>query len=492
MSDIVSPLRSADLAALVDSFAQVAADDVAAADAEVARELLATLQELERVKAAAGAAQVRATVAFGEVAERLEQARREKLAALVHASGADDFTVWRARKGRTGDAGPGLGAQVGLARRLSPHRGARAVATALTLTAQLPHTLRALTTGVISEQRAEIVVRETRFLSDAHRSLVDQEVATDPDLGSWGDRELEARIRAAGYRLDPHGATDRAATAATDRHVSIRPLPEAMCRVSALLPLTQGVATYAALRTTADAARTKPGEDRTLGQVMADTLVERVTGQAQPDGPPVEVQVVISDSALFGSGSGRDDPGYVPGYGPVPSGWVRDLIRGPDTTTDATIRAGRVWLRRLYATPDSSQLVAMESTRRLFTDGLRRFLIARDKTCRTPWCDAPIRHLDHVHDHVKGGRTEAGNGQGTCVRCNHTKQHPDWHVDVTDTGDTRGHRHRTRWRTPLGATYEATAPPLLYAQTPRYPGETYDPPEELSILELALRHDLTA
>ena len=380
-----------------------------------------------------------------------------------------------------------MGAQVGLARRLSPHRGAQAASSALVLTADLPRTLAALTAGVLSEERAAIVVRETRFLPCQQRRLVDQEVAGDPGLGAWGNRELESRVRAAVYRIDPHGATDRAATAAADRHVSVRPKPEGMCRVSALLPLAQGVATYAALRRDADSARTNPGEERSGGQLMADLLVERVTGRADAAAVPVEVQVVISDSALFASGSGKDDPGYLPGYGPVPSGWVRDLIRGPATSRDKTLQDSRVWLRRLYATPDSSQLVAMESGRRLFSDGLRRFLIARDKACRTPWCDAPIRHADHIQDHVTGGPTRAGNGQGTCVRCNHTKQHPDFDVTVLDEGQSRAGPHRIRWRTPLARTYDSIAPPLLYSATPRYPGETYEPQ---SPIEIATIHGL--
>lgn len=38
----------------------------------------------------------------------------------------------------------------------------------------------------------------------------------------------------------------------------------------------------------------------------------------------------------------------------------------------------------------------MDSRARLFPAGLRRFIRARDDTCRTPYCDAPIRHLDHI------------------------------------------------------------------------------------------------
>jgi hypothetical protein len=166
------------------------------------------------------------------------------------------------------------------------------------------------------------------------------------------------------------------------------------------------VAVHAAL-TAASAASQAGGDGRSKGQLMADLLVERVTGQATASAVPVEVQVVITDRALL---SHDPTPAQIPGYGTVPAGWARDLIgQTPD----------RVWMRRLFTHPDDGTLVAMDSTRRLFDGGLRRFLVARDGTCRTPWCDAPIRHLDHVVDHASGGPTSGHDGKGTCERCNH-------------------------------------------------------------------------
>ena len=68
---------------------------------------------------------------------------------------------------------------------------------------------------------------------------------------------------------------DRAAKATEDRTVTIRPAPDTMTYVTALLPVAQGVGVYAALKRAADTTF----DDRSRGQVMADTLVERVTGR---------------------------------------------------------------------------------------------------------------------------------------------------------------------------------------------------------------------
>jgi hypothetical protein len=104
----------------------------------------------------------------------------------------------------------------------------------------------------------------------------------------------------------------------------------------------------------------------------------------------------------------------------------------------------------------------MESRRRLFPDRLRRFLILRDQTCRTPWCGAPIRHADHVIAVQDGGQTSAGNGQGVCEACNHTKQAPGWRARPGPAG--AGTTVRTT--TPTGHTYVSRPPPAP-GQQPR-------------------------
>ena len=68
----------------------------------------------------------------------------------------------------------------------------------------------------------------------------------------------------------------------------------------------------------------------------------------------------------------------------------------------------------------------MDSRARIFPPRLRRFIQARDDTCRTPYCDAPIRHLDHIVPWHHGGPTTQANGAGLCEACNHTKETPGW------------------------------------------------------------------
>jgi 5-methylcytosine-specific restriction endonuclease McrA len=180
----------------------------------------------------------------------------------------------------------------------------------------------------------------------------------------------------------------------------------------------------------------------------------------------VELQVVITDRALL---AGESTPAAIAGYRTVPAPWVRALVApstvGAKRTSDGSDAANRsrVWVRRLFTHPDDGTLVAMDSERRLFDGGLRRFLLARDGTCRTPWCNAPVRHVDHVVDHASGGPTSAENGQGLCVRCNHAKQAAGWRGRAEGGGDGphRWRAHTVVITTPTGHRYSSKAPPVL-------------------------------
>ena len=385
--------------------------------------LIDHLTALEELKGAVAAAQARVTVALVNARTRHEAANG----------------VPANRRGQ------GLASEIALAKRQSPHRGARDLGLAKALVHEMPRTLAALTRGEISEWRATLVARETAVLSRAHRSQVDEELA--PRLPGMGDRAAAGEARRIGYRLDPDSAIRRTRGANADRYVSIRPAPDTMSYLTGFLPVAQGVACKAALMRHADSLHAK-GDTRSRGQIMADTMVERLTGQAAAGAGAVEVQLLMTDSSLLG---GADSPARVDGYGPIPASLARDIVRHAD----------RAWLRRLFRRPDDGSLVAMDSRSRVFDGELRRFLIARDEVCRTPWCDAPVRHVDHIARAADGGETSADNGQGLCEACNYAKEAPGW--KARRTGSLR---HQVRLETPTGHSYLSTPPDLPAPEPP--------------------------
>ena len=97
--------------------------------------------------------------------------------------------------------------------------------------------------------------------------------------------------------------------------MSIRPAPDTMAWLSAYLPAEQGVACWAALRQHTDALKAS-GDERSRDQIMADTLVERLTGQASAQDVPVEVNLMMPwDTLLDPKAPGS---ALIPGHGPLP------------------------------------------------------------------------------------------------------------------------------------------------------------------------------
>ena len=291
----------APIAATAKTVAEVVRALAAVRPARDSAGLINQIRELEDAKSAAAASQARLTVTL-DLLQRREQSDAGMPAA---------------------ELGAGVAAQVALARRESPAKGSRLLGLAKALVTEMPRTLAALEAGQLNEWRATLLVRETACLTAADRAAVDEELA--PDTGTFdgaGDRAIIAAARAAAYRRDPRSVTQRAAHAATERNVSLRPAPDTMCYLTALLPVAAGVAMHAALTRHADSLRSA-GDPRTRGQLMADALVERTTGT--PGGiTGIEIQLVMTDRTLF---QGDSEPARLPGYGVVPAGWARELLK---------------------------------------------------------------------------------------------------------------------------------------------------------------------
>ena len=92
-------------------------------------------------------------------------------------------------------------------------------------------------------------------------------------LGPLGDRGVAVAAARIAYRLDPRSAVERTQRAKRDRRVSIRPAPECMSYVTALLPLAQGIAVHQSLRTHAEQTCAEHGG---RGRAMADEFVARL------------------------------------------------------------------------------------------------------------------------------------------------------------------------------------------------------------------------
>ncbi|MFE7504328.1 HNH endonuclease [Promicromonospora sp. NPDC057488] len=422
-----------------------ATDTPASAPGAVQAEWVDLLGELESVKNAITATQARLTVALDEATRSGEAAQ----------------SIRAERRGR------GVPNQVGAALRVGPHAGAGFVSASRVWVTQMPCTFAALQAGVLSQWRATLLVRETSHLSLEHRALIDEEIcgpAHLAELARMGTRRLIARIKELAAQLDVHACVKRNAKAVSERRVSIRPAPDLMVYLTALVPMAQGVQAYAQLKTHADTAKAS-GDGRGVGQIMADTLIERVTARepGRANDVPVTINLLVSDETLL---AGGNQPGVVvegapAGAGVLPAPVARNLAaQAIDTDT--------AWLRSIYVNPHG-RLLATTSTSRFHPQGLASLLRAREQgICATTWCDAPIRHTDHITPHAQGGPTSLDNGQGLCARCNHAKQAPGWHQKTTHLNGL----HAVETITPTGHTYVSVAPT---PPTPARAGRTDSP-----------------
>ena len=91
---------------------------------------------------------------------------------------------------------------------------------------------------------------------------------------------------------------------------------------------------------------------------MADTLVERLTGQARAADVNAELQIMMPLDALLDA---NDHTAELEGYGPVPADIARDIM--------ATSKG--LWWRRLYAAPMGGPLAGGDPLRRRFDGFLK-------------------------------------------------------------------------------------------------------------------------
>ena len=370
-----------------------------AADESVLVERIAAL---ERLKSAAAAAQAqRRPLGVGQTARRA--------AAGVPAA----------------SAGMGLAAEVALARRDSPARGGRHLGFAKALVHEMPHTLAALEAGRCRNGGppswcGSRPAWTSRTAAGSTPNCVRTGSARRVGDAAWRPRPRRSPtgwIRMRWWTGRPRPARTHGHHPARARH---------MTYLTALLPVAQGVSVYAALKREADVCF----DGRSRGQVMADTLVERVTGRPADQPVPVAVNLVISDQALLGAEHAR-------------------------RRRAATGRCPRRWRRRWSATPsptavrgDAAPAVRHPGQRRAGGDGVARrgssrrvwpqFIGLRDQRCRTPYCDAPIRHRDHANPHRRGRPDQRRQRGRECEACNYTKEAPGWAV-ATQPGKRQAH-----------------------------------------------------
>lgn len=323
-------------------------------------------------------------------------------------------------------------AQVAVATRTSPTVAAARIRTARDLHDGLDLVRVLHASGELGAETVAAIASATDHLDRAGRTEVDRRLAAH-DLTCLGLGRIRDLVRSLAAQTAPQRFRDRALRARAERRVTVRPAPDGMAHLTAYLPLEQAVACLAALTKAHTEASVSPEPlTRGRGQFVADTLVERLTGAEHAGETDLRLQVLVPLEVLVDPDSPL--PVEIPGYGPVPA----DLL--------ATAR-GRLSWRRLVTR--GGVVIGGESRQRCFTGLLAEIIRARTRNrCAEPYCDAPIRHIDHIRRVTDGGATDLDTGRGVCEFHNHVREQPGWRVERTPVGVTTttptGHTHTAR------------------------------------------------
>lgn len=442
--------------------------------------LLDLLEQLRLLKASVAAVEVRAVDALSTAVRR--EKGTEVVADQEHGAASDtDPEQGPSRQSDAVDRRVDriITREVSLVTGQAPAAAARHVRAARRLVQDMPHTLTALADGTIDAEKAHAAARTAAPLTSAQRAQVDKALgARLPELMDAGSRQWSREVEALGHLVDPDGRDARHRHARAQRNVTLRSREHGMAALTLTLPAID--AALARKRLSLEGERLRAaGDGRGHSAIMADSAADALIGRGDGIDPvTLDIGVIITDRALLCAEN--TEPATIEGYGPVPMEQarevLRDALRVPEGDESKPYGADgpavRTTLRRLYTHPATGELVAVESRSRAFPPALARFVRWRSVTCAGPFCNAEIRHSDHIRPHAEGGPTSLENGQGLCAMCNGKEEQQVRAVPIRSVQDEG--RRRVRWTSQYGTMAEVASTPteldaLLRSSTPPPP-----------------------
>ncbi|UWX98398.1 HNH endonuclease [Arthrobacter zhaoxinii] len=346
-------------------------------------------------------------------------------------------------------------------------------------------TLAALEEGQLSYQHAQVV------LDQCENVPTEKLPGFEADLLKAAEGKTRAQFACKARRLRemkfPDTVSKRHLTAFENRKVTLDREEDGMSCLSAYLRAEEAQQVYTTLSTAARGEQAA-GDSRSTDQLRADILAQllmgglrsgsggttdgggQAAGKASAGGtraagaggtgcddgsvvPRAEIMVLINAETLFGA---DDKPAELHGYGPISAEAARRLARNAAGWTG------------LAQDPETGEILGV-GRRRKVPAGLRRWLRARDGTCRFPGCRVSTANadIDHTIDWAKGGPTDHGNLEHLCRRHHRFKTLGLWKACQPEPGVIE-------WTSPTGRIYR-TEPFLELGPPETTPTRTPDP-----------------
>jgi hypothetical protein len=332
------------------------------------------------------------------------------------------------------------------------------IGAACALAVDLPRTLAAVCAGEITEYRAIVILDQTCGLRGAERAAGEAEaLGVAAVLTPARLREKVQRIVA---RINPGAVIKRRQAERSKRNVSVYPQPDGMATLVAYLSAEDAHEIFGVIDTAARGAKT-PGDQRSIEERRADALHDLIcapsTGEKRVGW---HAQILVPLGTVLGL---NGEPGYLPGYGPIPAEICRELA------ADAT------W-RRILTDPVTNTTLDVAPKRYRPGARLSELIHTRDKTCRWPGCNRTRVETDHTIRREHGGLTLRANLGDFCTHHHQLKDAPGWKVHQDPDGNftfiTPSRRvYRTR---PPGADGEVK--PVETIEIPTPPSRRKAPP----------------
>lgn len=305
---------------------------------------------------------------------------------------------------------------------------------------RLPQVWEALHDGQIDLARARVICNGVVHLEpeEANR-VVDSVIDQTGDLTT---SQIGQRIRRRCMQVAPNAARRRYENGLSGRRVESFPNDDGTVDlVGRQLPVDR---VAAIVRRVNDLARRLKGNDaRTLDQIRSDVLMDLLEGRDHGTrGGQAGVEIRVDLATLLGL---DEEPGEIPGWGPVIADVARRLVDD---------QPGARWCV-VVTDPDSGVPVMTHFTRRRPTAAQQRHVRARNPVCVFPGCGAPATRsqIDHTLNHGNGGPTEIENLGPVCAHDHLGVKHTaGWGLEQPIPGTFA-------WTSPRGHRYVVRPPP---------------------------------
>jgi hypothetical protein len=305
---------------------------------------------------------------------------------------------------------------------LSPNVASRDVHLARDLADVLPATRASMAEGDLSPAHAQV-------LASLRHSINSEALASaEPHLVEWARKSTPKDLRKVVTHVKHTYAPDKAMRDEKDDYEARRfHASTTIDGIGVGNFLLHPVGHETVMAAIHAASRPVKGDDRTAAQRRADALITiaeialrsgdlPITGGVKP-----HVSVIVTLPTLTGQ---TGSPGADYGFGATSTGeWARRI------SCDAEIA------RVIFSA--NGEILDSGRASRTFTTAQRRAIVARDRTCIWPGCDAPpgwcdVHHKIHWAD---GGPTSVDNGVLLCGR-HHDRVHVNGHnIIKTAEGD---------------------------------------------------------